>query len=113
MHRITYVAAFATALALESADFSVAQDKTDPKNKPDVQSIAGQWKAARGETVFNYNFKSDGTYHLQVKSPYFTQNKNGKWEQDGDQVTVRQADSGRPGTGGFSKGREIEVKILP
>ena len=74
--------------------------------------IVGTWSSNRGETVFTWNFKPDGTYDLQVKSPYFTQGKRGKWELNGDKITVRQEDSGTPGTGGFSRGREIVVKIV-
>jgi hypothetical protein len=87
--------------------------KESGRYEPDGPSIAGQWKAARGETTFNYDFKTDGTYFLQVKSQFFTQNKYGTWEQVGDKITVRQNDSGKPGTGNFSKGREIPVKALP
>jgi hypothetical protein len=74
-------------------------------------SFAGRWKATRGDLTMNYTFVEDGTFHLQVRSPYFTQNKNGKWDEEDGKLSARFIDTGTPGTSGFSRGREIDVKI--
>lgn len=83
----------------------------DSKDDRQNDYIAGKWTAKRGETNFYYEFKTNGTYHLVVKSPYFVQNKHGTWSQIGSDINMKQDDSGKPGTGGYSKGRSVKIRL--
>jgi hypothetical protein len=77
-----------------------------------VPSIVGTWTTNRGDVRFAYEFNDDNTFEVLVTSPYFNQRKRGRWELRGKTVSARFQASGTPGTGGFSRARELPVKIV-
>ena len=90
---------------------SADTDATD-KSAVNGPSLGGKWTAYRRGVRFDYDFKDDKTFELRVTSPYFTQSKQGRWEQKGNIVSARFQESGTPGTGGFSRERELTVTIV-
>ena len=88
------------------------QEKDPDPSLENTPTIAGKWVARSGESILTYDIKDDGTLYLSIKNPYFGQGKHGMWRQQGNVVSAKFVDSGAPGTGGFSKGRDLNVRII-
>ena len=74
--------------------------------------IVGTWTASSNGLRKRYEFKADGSFSLEIKSPYFWQGKHGTWSKQGAEITAQFEESGRAGTGGFSRARELPIRIL-
>jgi len=84
----------------------------DPANWRDAATrITGKWTGSTGGLGMVYEFGADGNASLLIQNPYHPIRKYGTWSLNGESVTIRFQDTGRPGTSGFSAGRTVTGQI--